>query len=217
MGAPGGRKRLKGLQAEEGLPTLDISFAVDPHGSRVHGSRPAPTCWIRRASGREAEKARLPEARRPASRLPSADPHTRAVETPGPLAGLPGPDQVHGSEEEGERHTPEAAAVEDLKTRHAAAAPRRAPRLLTPHVPTRKPRPLLAPHVPPQATPPRAASHASPSRGPRPLRPVPAPPRPSPPRCPLPQIRARRPAAGRPCAVRRRLRGPVSTTRRWMQ
>lgn len=48
MVEPGGRKRLKGLQAEEGLHTLEMPFAVDPHGCGVHGSRPAPTCWIRR-------------------------------------------------------------------------------------------------------------------------------------------------------------------------
>lgn len=193
-----------------------------------------------RASGREGEEARLPEARRPAGRLRSADPHSRAVETPRPRS----PDfraragfKARRKKGRALARTPPAAAVEDLKTRHEAAAPRRAPRLLTPHVPALKPR-LLAPHappqtppphntspapkprlpeprVPPQATPPRPTSHASPSRGPRPA--GPSPPRPSPPRCPLPRIRARRPAARRPCAVRRRLRGPVSAARRWMQ
>lgn len=47
MVEPRGEERIKGTAAEEGLHTLEMSFAVDPHGSGVHGSRPAPTYWVR--------------------------------------------------------------------------------------------------------------------------------------------------------------------------
>lgn len=58
-----GEERLKGRRAEEALHTLEMPFAVDPHGCGVHGSRPAPTCWIRR--GCRAGGPRKHGSRRP--------------------------------------------------------------------------------------------------------------------------------------------------------
>lgn len=78
MVEPPGRKGLKGLQAEEGLHTLEMSFAVDPHGSGVHGSRPAPTCWVRR--GCRAGRPREHDSSRPGE-----------GQSPLPFRGLPHP------------------------------------------------------------------------------------------------------------------------------
>lgn len=204
---------------------------MDPHGSGVHGSRPAPTCWIRRRrrAGRPREHGypRPPRRRQPP--LPfRRPPHPRSGDTASACRG-PGPGRAEAglkAQRRKEKSTSEwVAAVEDLKTRHAAAAPNRAPRLLSrrapfcapprarPHLPLgrRKPRPtprLLAPQAPPHAPPPRAASPA-PARLPR-LKP-----RPCPPPCPLPQIRACRPATWRPCAALRSLCGSGSSRRRW--
>lgn len=71
-----GRKGLKGLQPEEGLRTLEMSSAVGPHGSGVHGSRPAPTCWVRRKC--RAGRPRKHGSSRPVDR-PVASPLPRAT------------------------------------------------------------------------------------------------------------------------------------------
>lgn len=189
-------KGLKGLQAEEGLHTLEMSFAVDPHGSGVHGSRPAPTCWVRKEY--RARRPREHGSSRPAD-WPVAS-LLQLTTTPTPyryrvcLPSFPGQIRFKVGRRKKQSTNEWAAAVEDLKTRHAAAAPVRAPHPLSRRAPCSASRSpprarLLAVCVPP-LVPRLLASRAPPSPA------ASSPPAPLAFRSPLPQIRALRSLVG---------------------
>lgn len=135
-----------------------MPFAVDPHGSGVHGSRRTPTSRLWKGvapGGREnsAPGGRL--TRRPPFPFRRV-PHPRSTDTASArrVSGAGAGFKAQGRKEESTNEW--AAAVEDLKTRHAAAAPRRAPRPLsrsiTPRARPRVPAPRTAHPAPSPAS-----------------------------------------------------------------
>lgn len=118
---PAEQETIKGTAAGEGLHTRERCFAVDPHGLQAHGSHQAPTCWVR--TGGRRGRPRAQSSKGPAA---LAWAPRRGAANAGRLSG-PVPARSLGagrgcSSDVGE------AAVKDLKTRHATAAPRRLPR-----------------------------------------------------------------------------------------
>lgn len=118
---PAEQETIKGTAAGEGLHTRERCFAVDPHGLEAHGSRQAPTCWVR--TGGRMGRPRTQSSRGPPA-LASA-PRRRAASAGGVSGPVPAQSLGAGR---GRSSDVGAAAVKDLKSRHATAAPRRAPR-----------------------------------------------------------------------------------------
>lgn len=98
-----------------------MSFAVDPHGSGVHGSRPGTYMLGReRVSPRAAEETRLSRPVDPPVAFSfRGPPHPRSRDA-SPPAWFPGPNPGPRARRRKRKSKNEwAAAVEDLKTRHA--------------------------------------------------------------------------------------------------
>lgn len=216
MVEPRGEKRIKGTAVEEGFHTLEMSFAVDPHGSGVHGSRPAPTCWVRERVAPGGQENTAPRGRfitRSPLPLPQTTTHTQQrsrVYRPGFRGRIP----LRGAEEEEVKHKRVGCGgwrFENASRGRGRGAQTRAPPSLTPRA---APRLALTPHVP-----------ASSRRAPRPhgpglrlLRPLrPSPPRPSPMAMSFRlQVPALHPCLRVPPLPWRALGTPVDLTQ-WMQ
>lgn len=136
-----------------------MSFAVDPHGSGVHSSRPAPTCWVQWG-------CRVRQSRKHCS-SPTTTPTQERCRDCRP--GFRGQIRLHGAEEERVTHRVGCGGWRFENASRDRGADTRAPPPLTPRA---APRLALASTCPPPRARLLAPCAQPPSARPLALRPV---------------------------------------------